>query len=335
MWYFTDVDFLPFKRRRFYHRGISGPGWESSSKMAGMRALEQRHLPVLLLLAVLFVACSPAALAPTATATATVIPTKTAAPSITPLPTASPTPGCLERNGDVIEETYPSPILGREVAMSIYLPPCYPLLGVEYPPVYLLHGKPYDEGHWLSLGLKDALDQMWSGSASGPVVVLPHAPEPLFSRSDGGPASYEQEFLEVVLPYVESRYRISKSAQERTLGGISRGGVWALEIGFRHPDLFAVVVGISPSLSVNYPRAEYDPMQLAADPSNLPGHLFLLVGDSDWARNETERLAQVVEASGGNVRLQVVDGDHSDSTWTAAIDVILEGIRSAQLMTEQ
>lgn len=290
--------------------------------MAGMRSpLDQTR--TLALLALILAACSRRSLIAQPRPTATVVASTPSAATASPTVAPSPTSGCTETQAILLHQAYPSQGLNDAIAIAAVLPPCYPQEGVQYPALYLLHGKPYDQNHWLSLGLVEALEDSWQEPGPGVVVLLPHAPEPLFSRSDGGPGSYEQEFMEAVLPYAETRFQISRSAKDRILAGISRGGVWALEIGFRHPEKFGLVAGISPALSVNYPRAEYDPFQLAIADSHLPAQIYLFAGETDWARPETERLAGLLRGRGAQVQLHIASGDHSDATWASEIDLIL------------
>lgn len=292
-----------------------------------MRSLRTCRSVSIVLLALAAAGCQPAAPAatrPAATASVTAPPpaSATAEASVTLAPTA--TPPCRGQQGELIEDRYESDLLGKAVPLWLYRPAC---LGnkTEGPVVYLLHGKPYDESHWPSLGLIEAYEHglaedRWPAA----LLVMPQAPEPLFSSSDGGPSSYEQEFIEAVVPYVENSYLADGSRPRRILVGISRGGIWSLEIGLRQPDRFSVVAALSPSLAVNYPRPAYDPFELAQTGAGYPDELFLLAGEEDWARQETERLYQTLASQGAPVEFELVAGDHSDATWSQAMDLVLE-----------
>src|SRR3970040_1901824 len=170
-----------------------------------------------------------------------------------------------------MELRYKGVAVAREVPPLIYLPACYETQGASYPAAYFLHGKPYTEEQWLDLGLADLVE---AGGANGgvPPVILGIAPqpEPLFSNSDGGPGSYETEFLEGLVSAVDRNFRTQARPQARAVVGLSRGGVWALEIGLRNPDQIGAVAALSPALGVNYPREAYDPLRLAETGDPLP-----------------------------------------------------------------
>ncbi len=255
-------------------------------------------------------------------------PLSTAEPSATPPP--SSTPACAESAGRIEAFTYSGVVVDEAVPVRVYFPPCYEAGETRYPVAYLLHGKPYDESHWDELGVGSAADQ---GIASGEwppfLLVLPLQPEPIFTNSDGGPWSYEEELIEGLVPFVDGTFRTDPRAEARALVGISRGGIWALEIGFRNPSIFATVGALSPALSVNHARLEFDPFQLARQAEELPAQVLLVAGDSDWARGATERLAATLTESGRSVTLEIVPGAHEDPTWRAALERVLSFLSSA------
>jgi enterochelin esterase-like enzyme len=250
--------------------------------------------------------------------------------STAPSPTA--TPGCVETAGTLTSDSYQGAEVGGQVPILVYLPPCYSTSSEPYPVMYLLHGLGVglDEHHWLNLGIEQAAESQPDGSDAPPwVFVMPRVPEPLFSRTDGGPQSYEGEFVRGVLPYVESTYNVRKDASGRALGGISRGGVWSLEIGFTHPELIDIVIGLSPAMEFNNARAPYDPMKLATSQASLPGHIFLAYGDSDWAKPKTQQLAAMLEERGMNPTMAFLPGGHEASTWEGLLPSMLAFGRQA------
>jgi enterochelin esterase-like enzyme len=216
-------------------------------------------------------------------------------------------------------------VLEDEIPFRVYLPPCYDPGHGAYPTLYALHGKPFDESHWDDLGLDEAAE---AGIAAGDwppfLIVMPYLPEPLFSNTDGGPGSYEQELLEGLIPFIEANYASDPSALSRWLAGISRGGVWALEAGLSHPEVFDGVAGLSPALAVNHARPQYDPLAIAAGAGPFPPRLFLSAGETDWARAATEALGGILEGAGAAVVLQIAPGGHERTAWEGALQPMLE-----------
>jgi enterochelin esterase-like enzyme len=225
-------------------------------------------------------------------------------------------PTCDQLEGYVDRRTYPGFLSGEPVDTLVYLPPCYdPYLKV-YPVLFLLHGKPQDERHWSILGVEDIVTQgIFEQGWPEVILVMPEQPEPLFSNTDGGPGSLEQEFMQGLIPFVLDRYAISGEGEHWAIAGISRGGVWALELGLRHPLTFQAVAALSPSLNVNHARPAYDPVLIVKTVEQFPTRVFLGAGETDSARTKTLELAGALEEQDVNVLYLEVPGTHESSTW--------------------
>jgi enterochelin esterase-like enzyme len=238
---------------------------------------------------------------------------------------ATQTPTCSEAKGRFVEGTYTGKVNGQEIPYLVYLPPCYSDGTGLFPVVYLLHGYPFDQSHWLNLGLIEAYER---GLARGVwprvIFIFPFVPDPLFTQSDGGVGSYEQEFLEGLVPAIEARYHVLQNADQRVLGGVSRGGVWALEIGLRHADLFSHLVAVSPALVYNQPRPRYDPFEIVREDRTFPDTLFLSAAENESPfREEIESFLSVLEGQGVDYTFLLHPGTHSDESWQAVINDIL------------
>ena len=226
------------------------------------------------------------------------------------------------------EEAYPGVVVEGELPILIYLPPCYDEGSDPYSVLYALHGYPLDENHWNELGIVDVVEE---GSVVGSwepfIIVMPRIPNPLNTRSDGGPGSYEQEVLEGLIPYVEKTYRVIGTKGHRALAGVSRGGVWALEIGFRNSDVFDTVAALSPALHVNNPRPSYDPFILVRSVENLPTNIFLSAAEDEGGfRTKTEELVVLMQELGVPHTYLLSPGLHEDATWMAIMEDLVRFI---------
>jgi enterochelin esterase-like enzyme len=161
------------------------------------------------------------------------------------------------------------------------------------------------------------------------ILVLARLPEPVFSGTDGGPGSYEVEFLDGLVASIDRAFRTEADAEGRALLGISRGGVWALEIGLRNPTQVSAVVALSPALAVNHARPAYDPLLLAATAPAIPARLLLATGDEDWARPDTEEIAARFEQRGAELGLIIAPGNHSDALWRSLLPSVLDFLAAA------
>ena len=264
-------------------------------------------------------------------ATPTVPPTP---PSPTPEPSRTPTPTpvvCNETGGRLIETSYPGAILPREIPLEVYLPPCYDAANEDYPSVILLHGKPFTQSHWDDLGADELVDEGIRREGWPPfILIMPLQPEPLFSQTDGGPGSYEDEVMLGLLPFIEKTFRTQRSTAGRAIAGISRGGVWALEIAFRNPEVFGEVAALSPALAVNYARSAYNPLEIARlGAQAIPPRIYLGAGETDWARLKTVDLTEALEAHGETPVFESVVGGHESGTWQALMPGMFMYLTSA------
>lgn len=244
-----------------------------------------------------------------------------ATPPIAPRTTSAP--ACPDPRLQVVDLAYPGHVSRGEIPLRVFLPPCFSYGGGPYPVLILFHGKPFDQTHWDEVGLDEAAGPaMQAGDLPPAIMIMPLIPEPLFSQTDGGPDSYEEEALEGLVPFIQATWPVTAAPQGWAIAGISRGGIWALEIGMRHGANFQAAAALSPSLAVNYPRRAYDPLALAAG-EGLPDRIFLGAGDTDWARAKTEELNMALARSGREPELWIVRGGHEAATWSALLGPFL------------
>ncbi len=275
----------------------------------------------------------PPTLEPTQTATPE--PTKVADTSAKLLSGAT----CLEDQGQVQDGYFQSNIVGHRQHYFIYLPPCYFTSQMQYPVVYLLHGIPMDEHHWLDEGLVAAADKMFSSGELPPfIIVMPHGDYGLYTDTSGGDQSFEGVFVKELMPTIDAQYRTLADPAHRAIGGISRGGVWALEIAFTHPDLFSAVGGHSPALSVNRAASSYDPLDLARTSAIDKLRIFLDAGDIDWTRAGTSDLSKALDARYIPHTFTIGHGDHDYPYWASQINAYLRfygaGWKSEEVVKE-
>jgi enterochelin esterase-like enzyme len=288
-------------------------------------------------------------IAPTPSLAPSLPPTETpdARPTVTPIvpPTMAPTEpptlmatpvtavvgvakldtACDETKGQVMDGYFKSEVVGRQQHYFIYLPPCYDARSdVRYPVVYLLHGIPMDEHHWLDEGVVEIADKLFGSGELPPfIMVMPHGDYALYTDTSGGDKSFEGVIVNELIPAIDKRFRTLADPGHRAIGGISRGGVWALEIAFKHPDMFDAVGGHSPALAVNRATNDYDPMVLAKSEPIDQLRIFLDAGDRDWTRTETQALSKLLAERYIPHTFTIGKGDHDYPYWATQVEAYL------------
>jgi len=275
------------------------------------------------------VAASPTAISETEIAAPTAPPlTPTLSPTLQPTlsPTAltlpTPTPfHCTFLRGRTETTSLTSEAIREEVQILVHLPPCYDYYQDKaFPVLYLLHGWPLNEHHWDSLGIDELADDWIVRGITGPfIIVMPGvSSNGLYVNSSGGSWSFEGMLVDELVPFIDQAYNTWWVPEGRAIGGISRGGVWALEIAFRHQDLFEIVGGHSPALALNRPLPQYDPFLLIKE--GVQGmRIYLEAGDLDWARASTIRLRDALLEQEADVVYQVHEGGHVDALWQSGV----------------
>ena len=257
-------------------------------------------------------------------------------PTVTPPPTAIakavvarslPTNRC-RANSQVVRGKWTSEVFGRAQEYALYLPPCYDEEGntTHYPVIYLFHGWPMDENHWITLGVVGVADRLINSGELPPfIIALPRGDkEGIYNRTSGGDKSFEGAIANEFIPFIDRKYRTLPQSNYRAIGGISRGGVWALEIAFRHPDLFSSVGAHSAALGVNQAAADFDPFDLASTAPIETLRFFIDSGASDWTRTTSAQLSRLLDARHIPHTYTVAPGDHLDSYWATQVEAYLK-----------
>ncbi len=190
---------------------------------------------------------------------------------------------------------------GAEKQLHIYLPPDYATAtDRRYPVLYLVHGGGENDTHWTKSGFTHRiLDNLIAdGKARPMIVVMPNA-SGLFTGTPpklGEDDACSREFLQDILPFVDTRYRTRPNRESRAVAGLSMGGFVVLNTGLTHLETFGELYVFS---SGYWPRelevfkANIEP--LLSDPKineRFVQPIYFGVGETDIAyRNSMRTLA--------------------------------------------
>lgn len=285
----------------------------------------------------------------TPTATYTPLPTSTPEPSPTPppLPTLQPTadvipsflrvepanavfleqpPATVEcgSSGFLFRSQFSSSIGGPLRYYHAYLPPCYGLDGHAYPVLYLFHGSVQTDSHWADLGLAYHVDRGISDGRYPPFIAIMPFNGALGNSTSGGDNSVEGVTVNALLPYIDRTFCTWAEAAGRSLGGISRGGYWALMIAFRHTDLFTAVSGHSSHLRFETDGARYNPLATYAEADLSNMRIWLDWGERDFLRPGQQQLHQALTEAGIAHEAHVRGGGHNETYWMVHLQEYLD-----------
>ncbi|MGE5221702.1 MAG: alpha/beta hydrolase [Omnitrophica WOR_2 bacterium] len=217
---------------------------------------------------------------PTGTVTATITATpqpRTTATAI--LPTATPEiPQCMRQGGSIEIKQLQTDLLPEPLIFRIYLPPCYSEnKSQQYPVLYLVHGQSFSDDQWERLKAGEITDRLIeAGEFPAFIIVMPRD-RSLFQQPDQD--HFGDAVVQVLVPWIDQHYRTLTERKYRAVGGLSRGGGWALHIGLSHWELFGAV-GLH-SLAIFWTDTFYIKKWLSAIPEGKMPRLYLDIGNND------------------------------------------------------
>lgn len=233
---------------------------------------------------------------------------------------AAPAPDAVPETDAVLDQTHQTILTaessGEEYLIQVSLPHSYGSGDARYPVVYVLDGNLFFgmatdvgrllplEGIPIFLGEQRVPEMIVVGIGyPGGIAELSQERGRDFNPPEGpageinpdGAANFRRFLQSEVIPWVDSKFRTV--AGDRTLVGVSRGGVFALSSLFLHPETFPRVVAISPAIE----PPVYDYLAAYAQRKDVPPtRLYLSAGSEGEVETElaagVERLSDRLEA---------------------------------------
>ncbi|MCA9929974.1 MAG: hypothetical protein KC419_15930, partial [Anaerolineales bacterium] len=230
---------------------------------------------------------------------------------------------CSE-HGLLFRSRFPSEVGGPWRDYHGYLPPCYGEDGRSYPTLYLFHGSIQNDTHWIDLGLIEHVEKgIREGRYPPFIMIMPDNGE-IGNNTSGNDHSIEGITVNALIPYVDEQFCTWDDAAGRGIGGISRGGYWALMIAFRHEALFTAVSGHSSHLRYETDRAEYNPLSTYADADLSNMRIWLDWGETDFLRTGQMQLRDALQEIGADLEVHVNDGGHNDAYWSVHLQEYID-----------
>jgi len=152
-------------------------------------------------------------------------------------------------HGAVATVFYDSAPLGRQRRMHIYTPPGYEAGTTRYPVLYLLHGSSDSDASWSSVGRANfILDNLIASKAAVPMIVVMPAGHTAGDYDDepaadgrARPKGFAEDFVDAVMPYVETHYRVLNGRKHTAIAGLSMGGGQTINLMVSHLEQFGYV----------------------------------------------------------------------------------------------
>ncbi len=219
----------------------------------------------------------------------------------------------------ILKEQIESRHLGESRTLRIYLPPGYNEL-LSYPVIYCQDGEEFFNFGRIAtyanqLILDENIEPFIVVGVEVNTKIRTQEYAPFGNRFD----AYTACFAEEIIPYIEEKYPVRRSADERVLAGDSLGGSVSVHIALRYPELFRRIISLSGAF---YEQSQ----QLIAAESDLSAlDVYMIVGlqetdfESDTGVYDFVQLNQdtrdLLLARGATVQYAEKDGKHLWGFW--------------------
>ncbi|MBL6981100.1 MAG: hypothetical protein ISR58_07900 [Anaerolineales bacterium] len=246
-------------------------------------------------------------------------PSQTESTELTATTTTTPPPlSCWNEGGYTQHHQLFSDFLPDPLIFRVHLPPCYDQQPEkEYPILYLLHGQSYGDDQWDRLGVDETADRLIALGEIPPFIIVLPAEQDHNTPPPESP--YGDAIVNELLPYINETYRIIDKRAYRAIGGLSRGGNWAVHLGLIHWELFGTFgAHSSPSFVTEGPPRIREYLQAIPD-DKLP-HIYMDAGENDGWIEYTLKLEAVFTEENIPHEWFLFQGTHDEEYWANHIE---------------
>ena len=238
-----------------------------------------------------------------------------------------------------------SHILEGERTLIVYLPPGYEeQLDLRYPVLYLQDGQNLFDGSTsyvpgMTWHVAETADALIESQRIVPLIIVgiyhageqriaEYTPVPDRKRRGGDAQRYARMLVEEVKPFIDAEYRTLRDPAHTGVGGSSLGGLVSLFLGMSHPEIFAKVATMSPSIWWN----DRWILRFVSSVNPKPRlKIWLDIGTSEGetAVADVKSLFALLEEKGwaheNDLRFYLAEGAvHSESAWAERVGPMLE-----------
>lgn len=243
--------------------------------------------------------------------------------------------------------TFDSAALNRDMTYRALLPVKIPA-GTRLPVVYLLHGGGGGYRDWSNYS------EVAHFAERGFILIMPEGGSSYYVNAAARPNDrFEDYIVNDLITDVEGRFPIARDRANRSIVGVSMGGIGAVALALKHPDLFIFAGGISSAIDVpsrvfslkrigqyrahaaifgawgSEHRRQNDPFALArtADPRSA-SYFFLTCGDQEGLLPANKKFAALLESRGFKYEFHTEPGGHDWNQWDRRVPELFQSLIS-------
>lgn len=237
-------------------------------------------------------------------------------PIFTPTVLPSPTIDPCTRQAGTIEENAISFAGRAPFAFRVYFPPCFAKdPQTHYPVLYMIHGQTYKDDQWERIGIGRAADDLIQQGKAPPFMIV--MPQEENTYADIYTSSFSPNLLDGLIPWIDANYPTCAERACRAIGGLSRGGAWALHLGFTHWELFSALGLHSTPPFNNDPIYFY--IWLRSIPTEEMPRVYIDAGRKDPFFGYASQFEALLVKNNIAHEWQVNEGGHTEEYWSAHV----------------
>jgi S-formylglutathione hydrolase FrmB len=238
-----------------------------------------------------------------------------------------------------------SAALNRDMSYRVVLPSSI-AAGHKLPVVYLLHGLGGSFRDWTNYS------NVATFAAGGLILVMPEGDSSYYVNSAQRPQNrYEDYIVNDLISEVEGKFPAAHGRPNRAIVGISMGGFGAVNLSFRHPELFVFAGALSPAVDAptrpfsltrighwrehsaifgawgSKTRRDNDPFVLvrSLDPTRAP-YVFLSCGEKEGFLRANRRFAALLGRYHFRYEFHPVPGGHDWNQWNQRLPDVFRSL---------
>jgi len=238
--------------------------------------------------------------------------------SSTPLSPSSTPNLCNLETGNITKKQLVSDFLAGPLEYRVYTPPCYESTSNHrYPVLYLIHGYGFNDDQWERLGVGEISDRLiMEGRISPFIIVMPHdnnhnVPPPMNQFGDA--VVFE------LINEIDSSYQTLPIRHYRVIGGLSRGGNWAIHIGLTRWEYFGKIGANSAPLFVT-DGPSWIKSWLGEIPFEDFPEIYMDIGDHDKWIAKLLQFEEILNDYNVPHELYLFPGNHTEDYWVSHVE---------------
>jgi len=184
----------------------------------------------------------------------------------------------------------------------------------------MLHGQTYSNDQWIRVGITTTADRLIADKRIVPLIIV--LPNEDASMSDPSTSEFGDAVVSDVVPWVDEHLNTCAERACRAIGGLSRGGNWAVRIGMSNMELFSAIGAHSTPLFFGDLTRIPKWVNSAPSLADVPV-IFMDMGKGDENRAQILQFAEVLNDLGVVHEYYQFIGLHEEKYWSAHVEEYL------------